>query len=223
MGEELTVEQRLRRIHSSLTDVLHPEGFRRQGARWTLDRGEVVWVILVERGSWNTKDSVIFRPYVAVVVPEVAARILEKEPAKPWHYTDAVIYGSFAEVGARRFRVMLRRRVSYVLKAGNAEADAETIRRLCQQLEDDVLPFLRPLTSLTAVAAYLAQPKPPTNDPPEILRLIHLGAVHAMLGDHVEMHAALARAEALLGDGPRAPELWHERIAAARSLLAEPA
>lgn len=213
MAEASVVEQRMRSLYSAVTAVLRPHGFTRHGTRWLRDLGEVVWLVQLQRGSWNTGDSVVFRPYFAVLVPDVQ-RLLGDDLDKPASYQRGVVYGSLAEVGPRRLRVMLKRSVSYQVSASDPPAAAEQIAaRLREQLEQDVLPFLDGLRSLADALAYLEAPKRPTTDPHDPLRLLYVAALHAVLGHVEQARAALADVEGRVG------ESWAGRIAAVRSQL----
>ena len=218
MAEASVVEQRMRSLYSAVTAVLRPHGFQRSGTRWLKDLGDVVWLVQLERGSWNSRDDVVVRPYFAVVVPSVR-QLIGGEADKPLHYVSGAVRGSLAEVGPRRLRVMMKRSVAYDVKAGDPPAAAEQIAsRLREQLEQDVLPFLDRLRSPADVLAYLEQPKRPTKDPVGAWHTLYVCALHAVLGHVDEARAGLARLEADIG-AAAARDPWAAHIAAVRSRL----
>lgn len=201
----------MRRIYSlAFTEVLSPMGFRRSGGKWTRGvRDGLSWLIQVERGSWNSADSIVFRPYFAVMVPRLSA-IINGEEA-PQSYSYGAVFGNFAEVGPRRFRFMYRRSPSYDLRARPEAEDAHLVEALREQLREDVLPFLGRFGSLDDVVQYLdSDTRRATSDPDGVLRVLYVAVLYAVTGETQRARARLADAQQQLGDDRS--HLWSSRM-----------
>jgi hypothetical protein len=198
-------QERVRRIYSTgVTDVVHPAGFRRKGTVWTLAVHEdVKWLVQMQKGSYNTSDSVTFRPFFAVLVPRLTDMLAFDIGES---YSAGAILGNFAEVGPRLLRFVMRRNSAYTVKlSASADEDERIAVKLRRQLQEDVLPFLDGFRSPTDVLHYLdSKQRGPALEPIGEIRLVYVAALCAITGDYERGHQRL---DAFLASDPTT-EVW---------------
>ncbi|MBI1922766.1 DUF4304 domain-containing protein [Candidatus Poribacteria bacterium] len=189
-------------LKKHLTPLLKPLGFRKRGNIYELCRGELSWIIDVQRSRWNDTEEAQFTLNCGVYVKGVLSTYLDlPEPNAP-----TLPYCCISV----RMGMLNVEKVDKWWKLCEDD-DVESIdgrmgSEIQERIQWDVLPFLRQFKSLQDVVSYLkglsSRNENFVSPRDKVGQFAYIGILYFFLGQYDACVAALAQAEQEAIGGP---------------------
>jgi Domain of unknown function (DUF4304) len=183
-------------LQQSLTVALKDRGFKKSGALYTHEAGNVTRMVEVQRSRWNDQDEVSFTLNCGIHVPGVTSIFRgNPEPKRP-KMADCCISVRVGMLGASKLDIWWK------LSANDDPAqDVQVAEEIASVTTSLVLPFLDRLQSAEQVAQFLSRDRGPRDEFVEprapALRHAYAAVLWARLGAIEMAHECLNRAQSV--------------------------